>query len=131
MLNIHLKTANDCDRLVATTRDILRSRGLTGTVYLAGDRDVLESAGRLAPDIDTACLADQGNPGKQIETALRFGCERIQFGRSVAAVDVQRARAAGLVCNLFWSDDVRDAKEYLDIGIQCILTNVAHAFGCF
>ena len=29
----------------------------------------------------------------------------------------------GIKCNVFWSDDEETCREYLDMGIDCILTN--------
>ena len=36
---------------------------------------------------------------------------------------VDRARAAGLRVNVFWSDDPEEAKKFLDMGVDTILTN--------
>ena len=33
------------------------------------------------------------------------------------------ARAAGLRVNVFWSDDPEEAKKFLDMGVDTILTN--------
>ena len=36
---------------------------------------------------------------------------------------IDRARENGLICNVFWSDDADEAREFLDSGIDVILTN--------
>ena len=36
---------------------------------------------------------------------------------------IEQAHANGIVCNMFWSDDAEEAKEFLDMGIDTILTN--------
>ena len=36
---------------------------------------------------------------------------------------IDKAHAHGIRCNVFWSDDVKEAKEYLAMGIDTILTN--------
>ena len=43
------------------------------------------------------------------------------FGDGQALID--RARAAGLRVNVFWSDDSAEAKRFLDMGVDTILTN--------
>ncbi len=36
---------------------------------------------------------------------------------------VDEAHAAGLICNVFYSDTVDEAKKYFDMGIETVLTN--------
>ena len=36
---------------------------------------------------------------------------------------IDKARTNGLICNLFWADTAKEAKAYMDIGIDCVLTN--------
>ena len=40
---------------------------------------------------------------------------------------VRQAHEAGLICNLFWSDQPEDAMNYVRSGIDVILTNCAHS----
>jgi glycerophosphoryl diester phosphodiesterase len=36
---------------------------------------------------------------------------------------IDKAHHNGIVCNVFWSDDEKETKEFLDMGIDTILTN--------
>ena len=36
---------------------------------------------------------------------------------------VDKAHANGIMCNVFYADDPEEAQRYLDMGIDCILTN--------
>ena len=36
---------------------------------------------------------------------------------------IDRAHQNGIICNVFWSDDPEEAKGFLKMGIDCILTN--------
>ena len=36
---------------------------------------------------------------------------------------IDKAHAHGIKCNVFWSDDPDEARTFLDMGIDCILTN--------
>jgi glycerophosphoryl diester phosphodiesterase len=36
---------------------------------------------------------------------------------------VDKAHEHGIICNVFWADEETLAREYLDMGIDCILTN--------
>jgi len=125
-LNIHIKDPGPNGRLVRMVCDRLREEGVVELGYIAGDVDVLEAARDYAPEVPRACLAAQGDPGKQIKIAVQFGCERIQFGRIATPNEIADARRAGLICNLFWSDDPDDARQWCERGIQVFLTNAAH-----
>jgi len=126
ILNVHIKDPGPDGALVALVARELRVRGLGKWAYIAGDRDVLMSAGRLCPEIPRACLAAQDRPSEQVEVALKTGCERVQFGRSAGDEAMDQARTAGLRCNLFYSDDPEEARTYLTRGIDVILTNYPH-----
>ena len=36
---------------------------------------------------------------------------------------IDRAHENGIICNVFWSDNEEEAREYLAMGIDTILTN--------
>ena len=36
---------------------------------------------------------------------------------------IDKAHANGIICNVFWADEPELAREYLDMGIDVILTN--------
>ena len=36
---------------------------------------------------------------------------------------IKKAHEHGIICNVFWSDDPKEAKEFLDMGVDTILTN--------
>ena len=133
-LNIHLKEPGPDGQMVRMVCDLMRSECLVETSYIAGDREgVLELARRYAPDVPRACLAHQDDAERLIATARKYACQRVQFCRSVTPNQIRQAHEAGLVCNLFWSDDASDAMAYVRKGIDVILTNqaqqlVAHGF---
>ena len=58
--------------------------------------------------------------------ARTYSCSRIQFGRSVTDAALAGAKDAGMICNLFYSDEPEEAKEYLRRGVDVVLTNVAN-----
>ena len=63
-----------------------------------------------------------------------MGCEMVQFVKGHFTKEkIDLAHAHGIRCNVFWSDDPVEAKEFLDMGIDTILTNdyqrMANALG--
>ena len=91
--------------------------------YIAGEKDVLHTARLMAPDIALCCLEGHMN-FTIVEHALEYGCKKVQFCKNLTTqAMIDKARANGLICNLFWADSAKEAKAYMDIGIDCVLTN--------
>ena len=36
---------------------------------------------------------------------------------------IDKAHKNGIICNMFWSDEIEETKEFLRMGIDTILTN--------
>ncbi|MDP6037102.1 MAG: glycerophosphodiester phosphodiesterase family protein [Candidatus Latescibacteria bacterium] len=125
-LNIHIKDPGTDGVLVQMVCEEIRKRDLMGGAYIAGDALVLEAARSCAPNVKRCCLAGQNTPDHQVDLAVEYGCERLQFKRDVSDEAIGRAKDAGLICNLFWSDEFEDTQEYVGRGIDVILTNRAN-----
>ena len=85
---------------------------------------------RLKPDkIKLFCMhvVDNINGNARelvVERAIEMGCEMVQFVKGHFTKEkIELAHAHGIRCNVFWSDDPAEAKEFLDMGIDTILTN--------
>jgi glycerophosphoryl diester phosphodiesterase len=126
-MNIHIKAPGKDGSLVKMVGDLLKTRGLSNCAYIAGDEEaVLDAALSLIPEIPRACLACQSEPDRQIGIALKYECQRIQFYRSVTEKHTSRAGEAGMIRNLFYSDDFTEAMACVRKGIDVILTNKTH-----
>ena len=91
--------------------------------YITGEADVLTTARAVAPDLPRCCLEGHMN-FSIVEHALEYGCQRVQFCKGLTTqAMIDKARANGLSCNLFWADTPEEARAYFDIGIDCVLTN--------
>ena len=78
----------------------------------------------IAPDIPRCMGHDGRAPDRIVERALAHKCQMVQlFKPYFDQSTVDRAHAAGLRCNVFWSDDPAEAKKFLDMGIDTILTD--------
>ncbi len=111
------------EKTFQTLLDLLDAYGCRGSVYITGERDVLMTALSMAPDIPRCCLEGHMNYSI-IDNALRYKCSRVQFTKGFTTQRmIDRARAEGLICNLFWSDNLEEARRYADAGIDCLLVN--------
>ena len=90
---------------------------------MARAKALLHTARAMAPDISLTCLEGHMN-FSIVEHALEYGCKKVQFCKGLTTqAMLDKAKANGLICNLFWADDPEEAKQYFDLGIDCILTN--------
>ena len=86
---------------------------------------LLKAAMEYAPDI-MCCVGWNGNkdPMSLVTRALAIGAKKIQLYRPFFTEEtVKRAHENGIICNVFWADEPELAREYLAMGIDCILTN--------
>ena len=90
---------------------------------MSGDDEILERLEREYPEIPRCCGAGK-RPWEMVERAIEYGCSRIQlFKPHFNQEMIDKAHANGIICNMFWSDDPAEAKQFLDMGIDTILTN--------
>ena len=77
----------------------------------------------LAPDIPL-CAGAGDDPWGMVDFAIKEGCSKVQlFKPHFDKAMIDKAHANGIVCNVFWSDDADEAREFLEMGIDTILTN--------
>ena len=62
-----------------------------------------------------------------VDKAIEYGCEKVQFYKPFFKYFdksmIEKAHANGIICNVFWSDDEKETQEFLDMGMDVILTN--------
>ena len=78
-----------------------------------------------APDVKI-CVGWDGNtdPCSMVDRAIALGAYKIQLFRPyINKESIDRAHAHGILCNVFRSDDPGEARQYLEWGIDTVLTN--------
>ena len=128
LLNIHVKSLRDQpwdEKLLRKVIGLIDAHDARRHVYFMTENEVLQDQlARLAPDIPRCMGHDDRKPDTIVERALAHGCSMVQlFKPHFDKSTIDRAHAAGLRCNVFWSDDPAEAKRFLDMGIDTILTN--------
>lgn len=59
-----------------------------------------------------------------VDRAIALGAYKVQlFKPYFNQESVNKAHANGILCNVFWSDKPDEALEFLEMGIDTILTN--------
>ena len=61
---------------------------------------------------------------KIVDRAIELGINKVQLFKPYFNKEmIDKAHANGIRCNVFWSDDAEETKDFLEMGIDTILTN--------
>ncbi len=92
-------------------------------VYFMSSADVLKVALQEAPDIPR-CMGAAPDGWTIVERAIECKCSKVQLFKPYFNQEmIDKAHQNGILCNVFWSDDPEEARKFLKMGIDCILTN--------
>ena len=128
IMNIHVKIW-DCkfqedkmEEIVALIRKYDCQRHV---YFMTSNDDMIRKAQDYAPDIK-CCVGWDGNkdPLSMVHRAIELGTRKIQLFKPYFNKEtVELAHENGIICNVFWSDDPEETQEFLNMGIDTILTN--------
>ena len=129
-INLHLKDDGgpwDEGRLRRVIRCIDDHDARRHLYFMTSRPQLHAQLARLAPDIPR-CMGNGGQKNCDrpdiVDRAIECKCQMVQLFKPYFTQDtIDRARAAGLRINVFWSDDPEEARRFLDMGIDTILTN--------
>ena len=128
VMNIHIKSFNNVDpmdeaylkKIIATIRKYDCEKYV---YFMTGNDTLMRQLGTLAPDI-ARCVGGGNARDLVVERSIEMGCEKVQFVRKHFSKEtIDLAHAHGIRCNIFWSDDPDEAAQWLDWGMDVILTN--------
>lgn len=135
IINLHIKSSGNSSEYdhedFANILELIHRYDMQEHVYIAGEEDVLRTASKMAPNMPR-CALDGKRDFQLVKLAKEYGCQKLQLFRSKKngqIIDyfnqdmIDEANAAGIHCNLFWSDDPLEAEELIKRGIGTILTN--------
>lgn len=128
IMNIHIKTIdNDVDYPEETLHKIVslidKYDCRKHVYFMCGNDHFLALAQRLYPDIHRCCGAGT-KPWEIVERGIQYGCCKVQLFKPYFNQQmIDKAHVHGIRCNVFFADGAEEAKRYLDMGIDTILTN--------
>ena len=129
IMNIHIKPISYKEPypedIVKKIITLIRKYDCEKHVYLMLETDhQIKQFKEYAPEmaICVGHLADR--PWDIVERALEFNCEKVQLFKPYFNQEmIDKAHKNGIICNVFWSDDPNEARDFLNMGIDTILTN--------
>jgi glycerophosphoryl diester phosphodiesterase/predicted amidohydrolase len=128
VMNIHVKphtkTEPEDEGKLRRIAELIRRYDCTGHAYfMSGNDAVVRQLREIAPDIP-CCMGAGKDPWAIVERAKELGCCKVQlfkpyFNREM----IEEAHRCGIRCNVYWADDPEEARTYLDMGVDTVLTN--------
>ena len=128
IMNIHVKIwdMDFAEPMIEEIVGLVRKYDAEKHMYFMTSNDkMIARVMEYAPDLK-CCVGWDGNkdPLSMVQRAVTLGAKKIQLFKPYFTCEtVKKAHENGIICNVFWADDVEEAKSYLDMGIETILTN--------
>lgn len=128
VMNIHLKAPNNVDpwdegQLKKLIGLIHKYDCANHVYFMTGNTAVLKQLKTLAPDL-VLCVGGGDDPWSIVDRAIELDCPMVQLVKGYFdQTMIDKARAHNIRCNVFWSNDVEETKQFLDMGIDTILTD--------
>ena len=128
IMNIHVKPYGDKvypTDIMENIVNLIRKYDCEKHVYFMLERDAdIVKFKSFAPDIPVCVGHDFERNWEIVERAITLGAEKVQFFKPYINREmIEKAHKHGIICNVFWSDDPEEAKEFLSMGVDTILTN--------
>jgi len=128
IMNVHIKSRDNVtpvsESILKKIIALIRKYDASKHVYfMTGNRAMQKQLARLAPDI-ARCMGAGDQPWEIVNEAIELNCQKVQlFKPYFDQAMIDKAHAGGIKCNVFFADDPEEAHIYLQMGIDCILTN--------
>ena len=128
IMNVHIKSRDNVtpvsESMLKKIIALIRKYDASKHVYfMTGNRAMQKQLARLAPDI-ARCMGAGDQPWEIVNEAIELNCQKVQlFKPYFDQAMIDKAHASGIKCNVFFADDPEEAHIYLQMGIDCILTN--------
>ena len=131
IMNLHIKIW-DCKKedsmMEKVVGQIRKYDAQRHCYFMTSNDDMIRKVSAYAPEIP-CCVGWDGNkdPMSMVDRAIALKAYKIQLFKPYFNEDtVKKAHEKGILCNVFWVDDPEEAKRYIQMGIDTILTNDYH-----
>jgi glycerophosphoryl diester phosphodiesterase len=92
--------------------------------FTAKNIEKLTKAREKYPSIRLCVKQDAETPYEVVDTAIKLKAEKVEFEKAYCKQElINKAHENGLRCNLCYADDIDEVKNFLQAGIDCVLTN--------
>ncbi len=124
IMNIHVKIwdMDAEEKYYRKIGDLIRRYDCQNHVYvMTVNNQCLTEFHEYFPEI-RRCKGYDGE--RYVEDAIALKVDKVQLFKPYFDRDtVEKAHAHGILCNVFYADEPEEARRYISMGIDCILTN--------
>lgn len=123
IMNIHINTKDlkAIEKIVSLVR---KYDCVKHSYFMVSEDDSIRFIQSLGKDLRICVGHDFNQPWSIVDRAIELGAYKVQFFMEYVSREmIEKAHAHGILCNMFYSDDPKQTQEYLDMGIDTILTN--------
>ena len=129
-MNIHVKIwdTNERDRRIEQIASLIETYDCVRHVYfMSSNTDALLEMRQRLPHAGY-CHGSGCGHDVMVERAIENGFDKVQFvsWKPYDKSMIDRCHAHGILCNFCQANDAAFAKELLDMGIDCVLTDDYH-----
>jgi glycerophosphoryl diester phosphodiesterase len=90
---------------------------------MSSNKEALKQVKAYAPNLKV-CMGAGKDPWGIVDNAIEVGAEKVQLYRQYYNQEmIDKAHANGIICNAFYADTEEQARIYLEMGVDTILTN--------
>ena len=128
IINLHIKSVGETypEEYFKKIIALLEKYDMMEHVYFMATPEIYDVAMKYAPQIPRCMSADAG-AWEIVDNAIKCNCQKVQFFTPYYNQEmIDRAKAHGMICNLFFSDTPEDIPRLFEMGIDTILTNDYH-----
>ncbi|MBQ3046846.1 MAG: hypothetical protein IJD54_02235 [Clostridia bacterium] len=128
IMNIHVKECEDGrkrERVQKIVNLLYQYDAEQHAYIMSSDDELHQIFMEIAPEI-RRCMGAKlgGQEWNIVDDAIKNKCQKVQLYKPYFNQEmIDKAHDNGIICNVFYADDMEEAKRYLDMGIDVILTN--------
>lgn len=129
IMNIHVKPLSYeeeyPENVMKKIVDLIRKYQAEKYVYFMLETDMqICQFKKYVPEIPVCVGHLSDRPWEIVDRAIKYGCQKVQLFKPYLNREmIAKAHEHGIRCNVFWADDPKECKEFLDMGADTILTN--------
>lgn len=127
IMNIHVKIwdMDFKDNMIDEIVNLIKKYDCEKYVYFMTVNDkILNILKNCVPQIKLCVGHDGARPYEIVNRAIEIGAQKVQLFKPYFNQEmIDKAHKNGIRCNVFWTDDASEAKKFLDMGIDTLLTN--------
>lgn len=127
IMNIHVKEQEDDkkrERVEKICALIKKYDCLQHVYIMSTEKEIHKLFMEIAPDIPRCMGENHEHDFTIVDNAIELGCKKVQLFKPYFNQEmIDKAHENGIICNVFYTDDPQEAIEFVERGIDTILTN--------